>query len=264
MKTIPRWLEQEFKIFTVVEKYELQEHVELLRDILCVETPVVSAVPLTREDAGIGYARNYAVTHAARRGFKSFIMSDDDIKPARDSDMALLIEEAEKPGVLGVGATHRLQDHFTQGAISRNSGVIMCPGGWGMTLFALNVAKTIEIGNFDPLLDCFGEDHELLRQGIVSGIPWRVHCDVKCEFIGMRGAPGGMQSYLKDYNEEGMKQRIFNCRKLIHARWPEYTSEPEAKSRVAWQKMLDDYIPDWRSRSAMHGGSLLSGKVYWQ
>jgi hypothetical protein len=122
-----------------------------------------------------------------------------------------------------------------------------------MQLFALNLANTVYIGNFDSRLDCFGEDHELMRMGIaVSGFPWLVHCDVKCEAIGVRYDPGGLNSFISDGTRA---LREIECRKIIHERWPQYTSRPEARPRMLWQKMLNDYIPNWRELSAIHGGS---------
>ncbi len=91
-----------------------------------------------------------------------------------------------------------------------------------------------------------------MRQGIAQlGIPWLVHCGVKCDPIGVRYDPGGINSLIND-GTRGLRE--IACRELIHRRWPDYTSAAAAKPRMRWQKMLDDYIPDWRSRSAIHGG----------
>ena len=162
--------------------------------------------------------------------------------------------EAAVPGVLGVGAVRSIHDHFTAGAISRNSGVIMCPGGWGFQTFGLNTRTAHEVGNFDSLLHSYGEDGELCRQGISRGVPWMVHCDVKVAPIGARYAPGGINTRFKCLESRTRAER--ECLALIHMRWPKYTNEPDRPLRVAWQKMLDDFIPDWRSRSAIHGGRL--------
>ena len=122
-------------------------------------------------------------------------------------------------------------------------------------LFALNIPNTIAVGNFDERLDCFGEDAELMRQGIAAGIPWRIHCDVWCETIGARYAPGGMMSYAP-YDRQ---QREIECRRIIHERWPDYTSKPEARPRMAWKRFYDDMIPGWQNLSAIHGGDLGNG-----
>lgn len=118
-------------------------------------------------------------------------------------------------------------------------------------MFALNVATALEVGNFDSRLDCYGEDAELARAGISNGYPWLVHCGARAEAIGKRYDPGGMNSYISDGTR---LDRETACRKIIHDRWPSYTSGPEARPRMAWKKMLDDYIPHWRTLSALDGG----------
>jgi hypothetical protein len=181
------------------------------------------------------------------------IMSDDDMRPTATTNMTRLLTAARKSNVIGIGATRSLHDRNSKGAISRNHGPILCPGGWGMQLFALNIKNTIEVGNFDSELDCFGEDAELERMGIATiGIPWLVHCDVKCEAIGVRYDPGGMNSFITDGTRA---LREIACRRIIHERWPMYTSAPERRPNMRWQKMLDDYITGWRELSAIHGGS---------
>ncbi len=42
------------------------------------------------------------------------------------------------------------------------------------------------------------------------------------------------------------------CRAIIYERWPQYVSPPDKPPRMAWQRMLTDYIPDWRAHSALH------------
>lgn len=250
-KIIPRWLDQDFKVVLVVDQPEYNEHVYFAEQYYgSVE---VAATP--DPGRGIGYTRAWAVCHAKARRLTSIIMSDDDLRPAISSDMSMLISEAAKPSVLGIGAVRQILDHFTQGAISRNRGVILCPSGWGFQMFALNIETTIRTGNFDKRLDCFGEDAELMRQGIAAGIPWMVHCDVWSESIGPRYAPGGLMAYAP-YDRQ---QREIECRRIIHERWPAYTSKPEARPRMAWQRFYDDMIPHWREMSAIHGGALSNG-----
>jgi hypothetical protein len=203
---------------------------------------------------GIGYARNYAVKHAKATNLEAIIMSDDDVHIHPNSDAYELIDAVLHPGVLGVGATRSLHDRFTNGAISANDGVILCPGGWGFTIHGLNVKTAIECGNFNPALHSFGEDAELARQGIAKGIPWRVHCGVQFVSLNKRLDPGGFSA--KYHTLEGRLAGELECRKIIHKRWPDYTSEPDKKPRVAWQRMLDDYVPGWRGASAIHGGDL--------
>jgi hypothetical protein len=250
-KIIPFWLEQDIPVRLVVEHSEWSEHRNFVRDMgWRREVTVVSPDKVER---GIGYARHWSVLDADNHGLKSFIMSDDDMRPQAGSDMRLLMKEAARPGVLGIGAVRRLHDWFSGGAVSANSGVILCPSGWGMQLFALNVRKTLAVGNFDKRLDCFGEDHELMRQGISRKIPWLVHCDVYCDAIGTRYAPGGLNAYAGSTAER--KDRELACHRIVHDLWPRYVSEPGRAMRVSWKRMLDDYMPGWQARSAIHGGA---------
>src|SRR6266568_841142 len=191
-KIVPRWIDQNFRVILVVEKKEHKNHTFLCNEMRW-SIGEVSVRALPREDRGIGYARNWAVQHASGVKLRSIIMADDDIRPAADSNMSILTEEARKPEILGVGAVLRIHDHFTDRAVSKNSGVILCPGGWGHRLYGLNVETTMALGNYDKNLDCLGEDDELQRQGIAAGIPWAVHCDVWAESIGSRNQPGGIQ-----------------------------------------------------------------------
>lgn len=250
-RIVPLWMEQDFRVRLVVEPTEYNEHARLITRMGWTGLGV-TVIPVQSPRRGIGYARRAAVLHAEHTGRKSIIMSDDDMKPA--GDMLPLLKAAEDSGALGVGAVRGIHDYFTGGAISRTSGVILCPGGWGFQLFGLNIANTVLLGNFDERLHSYGEDGELARQGIKAGIFWRSHCDVKCAPIGKRYAPGGISTRFAkpEYRTDAERE----CLKIIHDRWPYYTNEPDKPLRVAWQRMLDHYIPDWRDRSALHGGSL--------
>lgn len=247
-RIIPRWLEQDIPVTLVVEGSESEQHKSLVRGMGWGR--MVSVISPVQRNRGIGHARRFAVAQASRV-HRSIIMSDDDVMPNRNSSMRTLLREAESPYVLGIGATRTLHDRFSGGVTASRDDVILCPGGWGMQLFALNIENTIKIGNFDSRLDCFGEDHELMRNGIATGIPWLVHCGAKCDALGVRYDPGGLNSFIGSGDRA---KREIECRKVIHKRWPAYVSMPEARPRMRWQKMLDDYIPGWRTRSAMHGG----------
>jgi hypothetical protein len=249
-KIVPRWLDQNMRVVLVTERSEQDEHVRLVRRERWGSDRVIVISP--QRERGIGHKRRYAVNHAKALGLQSIIMSDDDMQPANNTDMNSILWEARNPKVLGIGATRSLHDRNSRGAVSANHGLILCPGGWGMQMFSLNIENTLAVGNFDSELDCFGEDAELERMGIATiGIPWLVHCDVRCNAIGVRYDPGGINAYITDGTRA---LREVACRRIIHERWPMYASHPERKPRMLWQKMLDDYIPNWRERSAIHGG----------
>ena len=254
-RVVPRWLNQNFHVVIVVEKDELKDHREFRSDLAKSREDPYKALsqidirPLPKKNQGLGYARNYAVLEAHRGRLKSIIYSDDDIRPGADSDMSILTEAARSNEVLAIGAATRIQDHFTKGAVSANSGIMLAPGCWAHRMFALNVLNTIEVGNFDVNLGVLGDDDELQRQGIYAEFPWAVHCDVWAESIGARFQAGGVES-LTNVSEKRTENH-----KYMHDIWPEYVSAPPKKYRTAWQRMMDDFIPEWRERSAMHGGS---------
>jgi hypothetical protein len=251
--TIPNWLKQDIPIRLVVERHEYQAHAKLVREMKWGEDVCVLPTPLSGK--GIGYARKYCVEHARESGLDAIIMSNDDCYVNQSSDAWLLIDEAEKPTTLGIGATRSLHDRFTGGAISRNSGPILCPGGWGFMLWGMNVKNALKIGNYDPALTIFGEDFELAFEGIKRGIPWQVHCDVKFTAANKRYDKGGIESKYRGKLEARLADER-RCMAIVRERWPEYINPPDKRTRIAWQQLYTDYIPDWKKGSAIHGGSL--------
>jgi TET-Associated Glycosyltransferase len=256
-KTVPRWLEQDIRpIRLVVPAREYDAHVRL-RDEQEWEGVCVTGLP--PDNWGIGASRRFCVEHASRQGYSTIIMCDDEYRPLRKSDARLLLDEAEDPYCLGIGAVRGLTDRFNQGKLSALSkagaGAILCPGGWGFVCFALNVKNAIGVGNYDAGLS-FCEDAELARNGIDNGMPWRVHCDVWAEALNKRYGEGGINSLFRSPQER--KADEDRCLRLIESRWPKYQVpiKDGAASRMYWQRMLDDYLPAWRGLSALHGGSL--------
>ena len=252
-KSVPRWMEQGLTVRLVVPPGQWADHMAL-RDRMEWTDVYVLSLP-ERLSYGLGAARHYIVEHAYSRGLQSIIISDDDHRPKRDTNMWDLLAAAMDPEALGVGASRSLTDRFNGGALTRNSGVILCPGGWGFTVFGLNVPNALKCGNFDPELHTFADDAELARNGIVNGLPWRMHCDVWIEQLNNRYDPGGMNSLFGEDVDKRRESERENLA-LLYSRWPKYVAPPDKKYRMAWSRMLTDYIPDWKSRSALHGGSL--------
>jgi len=251
-KIVPAWLDHDMPIRLVVERREYHMYNRLKKARGWGRNVYVLPLPLSGR--GMGYARKFIVNHAKATNLEAIIISDDDHKPTNQSNMWELIDEAEQPGVLGVGGCRPLNDRNTGGFLSKHSGVILCPGGWGFTIYALNIKEALICGNFDDRLHTFGEDAELARQGISRGIPWRVHCDVWFTALNKRYAPGGFSASFSSVEARKKAERA--CMAIIHQRWPDYTNPPDKPLRVAWQRMLDRYIPNWREASALHGGSI--------
>jgi len=252
-RTIPAWLGQEQRLILVTDPDQYLDHVALRDEMGWTTLVRVVSMPKAARGQGIGYKRHFIVEHADNSGLDAIIIADDDHKPAPGTDTSLLLKEADDDDVLGIGAAIPIYDRFTGGRVSQFDEPILCPGGWGFAVYGLNINNALRVGSYDPLLTV-GEDAELWREGVARGIPWRVHCGVRVAAVGKRNSPGGMTARWLSDKARARAER--ESRALIHERWPEYTSAPDRPFRMAWAKMLDDYIPDWRSRSALHGGSL--------
>lgn len=252
-KTVPRWIEQGILIRLVVPHDQYKDHVKLRDRMGWNRKVLVVALPLGTY--GLGKTRQFIVEHATAQKLKAIIISDDDHRPKAGTNMWDLLAAAMDPQALGVGASRPLTDRFNGGALTKNSDVILCPGGWGFTVYGLNLRNAGFIGGFDTNIHFFGEDAELARQGIASGLIWRIHCDVWIEQLNVRNAPGGISAVFDGDSARRAAAELAD-RAYLNGLWPEYVAPPEKKFRMAWSKMLTDYIPDWKSRSALHGGSL--------
>jgi glycosyltransferase involved in cell wall biosynthesis len=254
VKVVPRWMTFQYPIVLVVDRDDAIDTQSLIRREGWESR--VRVQRLRENNRGIGYARRAAVRHAESNGHQTIIMADDDIMPRAGTDLYRLFNQAHRPDTLGIGATHSQHDLLTGGFTKTSDMPILCPSGYGFQLFGLNVRNAIAVGSFDVQLDVFGEDAELMRHGIVAGFPWKLHCGVKCQKIGKRGDPGGIESLTRGDRYSDRRESEIWCQEHIHRRWPEYTSEPPKPSRMAWQKFYNHYMPDWRKLSAIHGGSL--------
>jgi hypothetical protein len=245
---------QNLPVKLVVPEDQFDDHVRLRDSMGWI--PGVGVIALPPGTYGLGETRQFILEHAASKDRDAIIISDDDHRPKAGANMWDLLAAAMAPDVLGVGASRPLTDRFNGGALTRNRGIIMCPGGWGFTVYGLNVRNATHIGGFDPNIHFFGEDAELARNGIAyHQWFWRVSCDVWIEQLNVRNAPGGISSVFNGDAEARAKAERKD-RAYLRQMWPEYISRPDQKPRMAWSRMLDDYIPGWRERSALHGGSL--------
>jgi len=250
-KVMPRWLaSMKAPVILVIDRSETAA----TKALIAAEGWERVEYVAVKNNSGIGNVRHQAVADAAKRGYKSIIMSDDDLRPAEYAPMNVLLRYARRGGVLGIGATRSYHDLLSNGWTSQHDGPMLCPSGWGLQTFGLNIENAVKVGNFDTRLTCFGEDAELMRCGLAHGFPWLVHCGVTVEPIGKRYDPGGLATLTGDPAARTVQEQT--CQYLIHQRWPGFTSRPPKPSRVAWQKMYDTYIPNWREKSLMHGGNL--------
>jgi hypothetical protein len=252
VKIVPRWLGQNFTVCLVVAQ-EDEADMHCLIDEQGWDPCWVPVVARPRQCCGMGAIRRYIVSRAQRAGHTAIVMSDDDCIPVTDN-FSELTNVARKGHVLGIGATQPYHDLLAGRKLSQIGGPILCPAGWGQMLFALNVSNAVMLGNYDTKLHTMGEDAEMARMGIARGIPWLVHCDVKWTGLNARFAAGGISTMYATRAERDAAE--YECKKIIHSRWPRYVTNTPAKYACQWKKMLDDYIPKWRELSALHGGSL--------
>src|SRR5215469_12208586 len=128
LKSVPRWLEQTkclpIRLVVVQEQYE--KHV-LLRDQEGWDGVIVISLP--RDSFGTGASRRYCVEHAVRAGLSEIIMTDDDFRPSKGTDVSLLLEAAKDPECLGVVACRGLMDR--SGMLKKLHEVIIWPAGLG-------------------------------------------------------------------------------------------------------------------------------------
>jgi len=254
-KTIPRWIEQDLPIRLVVTGSEFKSHVAL-RDSQGWRGSVTVVKLPPRYRLGIAAARRFIIEDASARGYSEIIMTDDDHRPSAGTDVRLLLSAARDfPESIGVGSVCSMLDRFHQGRLSELHEVILCPSAWGMMTSALNVKNVLALGNFDTELT-YQSDTELMRNGLVRGMPWLIHCDVWVDSVGKRFAPGGIAGTFP--NVEARDAEMARCLRLIESRWPKYQRPMKdgVRSRMYWAKMRDDYTPGWREFSALHGGSL--------
>lgn len=248
-RTVPEWIKTGMPVYLVVDPMELKRHIVFRNDH--VWHGQVGIVPVPRNGKGIGFKRRFIVQHADQMGYPSFVMADDDHKPREPGMAEELLLEAARDDVLGIGATVQIYARFTAGAINRLRGPILWPGGAGFSVYGLNVRNALAVGNFDSALYAFGEDAELRRLGITHGFPWRVHADVRVDAVNQRNSPGGFMAKFNGSMADRTSAELA-CRAIIYERWPQYVSPPDKPPRMAWQRMLTDYIPDWRAHSALH------------
>lgn len=270
-RLLPYWHANDFEVCIVVDPRDRQDYTYSAMRWSGGDLRIICPIA---NDLGLGYARMFAVLHAASNGLDAIVMSDDDIVPASNTNAHLLIESARATGALGVGARVPWHDFSFKGLLQKHcDGIalgdlkepILCPSGVAFRLFGIHVPTALE-HNFDPNFDVQNEDGEYMRCGIAAGTPWMMDPRVEAVSVGGRFMTGGVRNALgldevmPDTPEERRAlvpthPRVLACHKLAHEHWPEFVSPPDRPLRTQWAKMYDRYIPGWRKRSALHGGS---------
>jgi hypothetical protein len=235
------------------------------------DPPRVIVHSLGMANAGIGFARNQAVHLAHRLGLESFILADDDIKPARKGgNMIGMVEAAKHPKVLGITARYSYHDlcldlknkenklaaHYPAGRLAHP--ILLSTGTFRMV--GLNVENVLRLGNYDAKLE-YAEDCDLFLRGLQAGYPWLLHAGTWTNSIGTRYLPGGMLDFAG--GKEKLEERKPDWHWDLHDKWPKFTNDHTNKCkgkqnciRIQWKRAYDHFLPNWREWSDLDGGSI--------
>lgn len=213
------------------------------------QTAVQDVIVLPHSNRGINYARQYILLHAERNGIARFIMSDDDCAPRHDDDVRKLFDLSDLP-TIGMGAMFPFYGlKFGNETLRERNDPLFCDGGMGKRLFSLDTERALEVGGYDVRLHSSNGDNEIVRQAIKHGYTWYVHAGVQAINLIGRFKKGGIND-LHNEDEESRKAAALECHRIIYEEWgPEYIAKPQGhKITTRWQKLMDDYIPDWKDR----------------
>lgn len=241
LKTIPAWLKHDHLIGRIILVIEQDDYFATRRFLQQAGLwGRVEVIRLAQRNAGMGNARYQAVRYAARAGYKTMIMSDDDIKPSPASDVAAWLRFAASGETVGVGVCMPIYGLSLGNDFIRDTcEPVPVSGSWGYGVFALNIDLAMSVGNFDRKLVCGWEDQELCREGIKAGYVWHVHTGVTGYNLGKRYAPGGIATLYTPQQREVMEKE---CHLRIYQRWGErYISHPDKKYRCNWRRLLEDH-----------------------
>lgn len=230
-KMAQHWQAARLTTFLFVEPQQYDEYCETVPDW-------VNLIRLTRNDAGIGWARQQMLEHAAEEGLTHPVFSDDDI--AVPEDVATLAAEACRTRAAGVGVYFRIYRHFM--GLEKGTGTHAVTGGMGTQCFALDLAAARNVGGFDTSLRSNLEDSDLILRLIAAGHgPWAVCTDVEGGHVGTRYQPGGIDSLPGD-NAENLRQIV----EYLQTKHPGVVSlTAKGGSRIAWKKHYLNHGYDW-------------------
>jgi hypothetical protein len=247
-KVVPLWHNQGFDIFIAVEPDEFMLYAKGLTEC---GISYAEILPLPKANQGLAYNRRYCVTHAASFGWEAIVATDDDIKPVFGVSSTAM--DASHPKALGITIRYSYHDLALGPKIKKLGGIILQPNGM-FRMVALNVANVMKVGNYDPAADnC--EDADLMMRGLQAGFPWMVDLDSKAASMGKRHEPGGSLDYI---NAIGRSVADHTHKKpILQEKFPEViSSNSEGKTRVAWLRAHDLFLPGWRKWSDLHGGDI--------
>lgn len=262
-KLVKAWDDEMFDVVFSVEPDEAGQYAQAIADT--THHNEVSVITLPDRNLGVGFSRTFCLEHAYKDGLESIICSDDDVKPV--SGMDYLIDAAADPRVLGITSWYSYLD-LMLGITSKerqqmiaDKRSILVATCCIVRIFGLNVENSLDVvGGFDPELKC-GDDADFVIRGFQEGFPWLIHLGAKSNSMAARFAPGGvaaLEDAVSDGEVIGAKGAATrDAVAKIAAKFPGYAraARPD-KLTYKWRKMLDDYLPEWRTWSELHGGSI--------
>lgn len=192
-----------------------------------------SVVAVSRNNMGIGYARDIALRHSIGQGHAWHIQVDDDI--VMSPNLRRLSEPLGTDRVARVSCWVRI--HAGWLGIKEGSGfhVHHGAGGLGNCVYAIDNAAAEEVGGFDHSFKTNMEDGEFAVRLLKGGYRIGIHSDVPMRRLGRHMEdPGGIQS--NGANEEDRKEQ---ARKVL-AKHPDAGSlTAKGGIRMKWKHLAD-------------------------
>lgn len=203
---------------------------------------------LRQEDRGIGYARAAIVRHAARAGYVSAAMVDDD--QLVRGNIGTWLELASREDVTGIGAWKSWYGRNFMGTElasgygkPANPGLYLCK--FGFCSVAFNVANVMECGNYRPELRSFEDTDMIMKSVATLRLPWYVY----------NGTFAGDVTIQKEQRADGTStfnpQSRAEAGELMRKFWPGYTSAPGKKLAILFKRLVADYMPELWERWPM-------------
>jgi len=241
-RSLPHWEKHGCEVTLVIDPAE-EKAMRKWRDANYVN---VNLFRVSRNGIGMGAIRQEVLQEAASLRQKAFIMSDDDLFPAK-GNIASLCEVVLREKVVGCGASnsyHGLMLGKNGNKILKGDYQFPISSGFAHRCFALNTVLALKVGGFPAFATCLGEDDEMQRRGIAAGYSWWYDTSTSFTSLAKRFTPGGLADAYKD---EATRRKVMD---MVHRRlfaiWPKFVSNPATSIyRCYWKRMMNEFIPDW-------------------
>jgi glycosyltransferase involved in cell wall biosynthesis len=204
----------------------------------------VKVIKHTASNQGIGFARAYGILLAYHWGLDAVLMVDDDTMAVKGDARRLLKLAGSGAAMAVAGWMPNYGLWLPNGnALAKEDNLCLLRASAPDRTIAFNPALVLTAGNYDLNLHAHGENPELSRCGIKSGVLWYVHTGLHIKSILKHHDPGGLNTYLgkKRLSVDAMLNQLHV---YVFGKWgPRYINDP-SKSRMLckWQLMYEDFI----------------------